>query len=56
MNDEDEIIVCDQCLRACCWYGELMCEDAIVAGTIKKTIKELKKLNSEHSDYWKEQL
>ena len=39
-------------MRACCWHGEFMCDGAREAGTILKTIKELKKLNLEHFDYW----
>ena len=46
------ITVCDKCLRACCWQGKFMCDEAIEAGTVEKTIKELKKLRLEHPDYW----
>jgi len=49
-----KITVCDKCLRACCWQGILMCDESMEAGTTEKTISELKKLNLEHEDYWKE--
>ena len=47
------ITVCDKCLKASCWQGVFMCDDSVNAGTIEKSISELKKLNLEHSDYWK---
>jgi len=48
MRRERLITVCDACLRACCWHGELFCEDYQTAGTTKKTARELRKLNLEH--------
>jgi len=47
------ITVCDNCLQASCWQGEFMCERARSAGTVEKTIEELRKLGYEHSDYWR---
>jgi len=44
------ITVCDKCFRACCWHGELMCQDSREAGTIQKTARELRMLNVEHPD------
>lgn len=47
------IEVCDQCGRACCWYGEFMCDDAQSAGTVKKTVNELRaEKNGENERYW----
>ena len=46
------VLVCDHCLRACCWYGEFMCNDARHAGLKVLTIGELRKLNREHEGYW----
>lgn len=48
------ITVCDNCLRACCWQGEFMCDMAYGgAGTVEKTVKELRSLNAgEHESYW----
>jgi len=55
MKDSDRrVLVCDKCLTASCWHGEFMCEEALTAGLIPKTISELKKLNLEHPDHWKE--
>ena len=48
------VTVCDKCLRASCWQGIWMCEESQFAGTVEKTTEELKKLDREHSDYWKE--
>jgi hypothetical protein len=48
------VTVCDACLKASCWQGEFMCDDARSAGTVEKTIKELKELNLEHYSYWRE--
>ncbi len=50
--DDYEVEVCDECLRACCWHGQFMCEDSRNAGTVIKTVRELKELGREHSDYW----
>lgn len=47
-----EIIVCDKCLKASCWYGDFMCEDAKSAGTKRIKISDLIKLNLEDSYYW----
>lgn len=49
------IAVCDKCFKASCWHGTWMCDKARHAGTIEKTIKELKKLKLEDSHYWKKQ-
>lgn len=51
MSDKT-ITVCNKCLRACCWNGIFMCDDAQTAGTVEKTIAELKALDLEHPDYW----
>ncbi len=48
------VTVCDACLQASCWQGEFMCDNARSAGTVEKTIKELKELNLEHYSYWRE--
>ena len=49
---ERRVLVCDKCLRACCWYGEFMCDDAQGAGTGILTTRQLRRLNLEHPDYW----
>lgn len=50
------ITVCDQCLRACCWQGYFMCDKSKSAGTIQKTIGELKTLGLENPHYWLNEL
>ncbi|TVM01733.1 MAG: hypothetical protein CV087_10470 [Candidatus Brocadia sp. WS118] len=46
------ITVCDKCLQASCWQGIFMCDKADIAGTVEKTIDELKALNLENPCYW----
>ncbi|MFA5898019.1 MAG: hypothetical protein WC829_02780 [Hyphomicrobium sp.] len=48
-----EITVCSACHQASCWQGIFMCQDAVGAGTEKKTRAELAALNLEHPSYWK---
>lgn len=52
---EDKIIeVCDKCFCASCWYGEFMCDRSVEAGTVKKTVKELRDLEPDEDEhYWK---
>jgi hypothetical protein len=51
---ENKITACDKCLRASCWQGLFFCEDYMTAGTIEKTVEELRDLNLENECYWKE--
>ncbi len=51
---KSKVTVCSKCLRASCWQGFFFCEEAKIAGTIEKTIDELKKLALEDSIYWKD--
>ena len=48
------ITVCDKCLRACCWQGQFMCDDARGAGTVEMTREQLAAIDPprEHPDYW----
>ena len=49
-----KVTVCDKCFRASCWQGEFMCEDARTAGTVEKTVAELRAGNfGEHEHYWR---
>lgn len=54
MAEERLVTVCDSCLRACCWQGVYMCDEAQSAGTVEKPITELFSLALEHPDYWAE--
>jgi hypothetical protein len=49
------VTVCDKCLQATCWQGIFMCWESGTAGTVEKTIDELKALDLEHPSYWEEQ-
>lgn len=54
MDEEKVITVCSECLRACCWQGTFMCDDAQSAGTVDKTVAELREIRAgEHEDYWR---
>jgi hypothetical protein len=52
MRRQRLITVCDACLRASCWHGLFLCEDYQTAGTTQKTVRELRKLDLEHADYY----
>ena len=52
IKPDKKVEVCSACLTAACWYGEFMCEEAINAGTVVKTVKELRRLNRESPTYW----
>lgn len=53
MSDNDLVTVCSACLQASCWWGEFYCDEYKTAGTVDKTVAELKALNLEHPDHWK---
>lgn len=52
IEDDRRVAVCEECLAASCWYGEFMCEKAMNAGLIVKTVGELRWLSREHQDNW----
>lgn len=53
LADDYRVTVCDRCLCACCWQGEFMCEDARKAGTVVKTVAELRAgKHGESEHYW----
>lgn len=52
MTDRRYVTVCDKCLRACCWQGEFMCDNAIGAGTFDLDIRYLQARALEHPSYW----
>ena len=52
-NFENKIIqVCAKCLDAACYHGEFLCDEARNASTVKKTVRELRKLAHEHEEHW----
>lgn len=52
-NDDDRTVkVCASCLRASCWQDLFVCDDYRTAGTVDKTVWELRKLDREHPNYW----
>lgn len=50
--DDTMVVVCDRCLRACCWHGRFMCDGARSAGTRKLPVSTLRRLNKEHESWW----
>ncbi len=52
LRDGSKITVCSECMRACCWAGIFMCEDAHDASTVEITVAESRALGLEHPDYW----
>jgi len=52
LNPDDRITVCSACLRSSCWQGIFFCEKYLEAGTVDKTVEELRRLNLEHEDWW----
>lgn len=55
LEARDKVLVCDKCFRACCWYGEFMCDEAVTAGLKILTVADLRKLDREHEDYWSDE-
>jgi hypothetical protein len=54
-KDTDQVLVCDKCLKATCWYGEFMCDDSVSAGLKIMKVGDLRKLGLEHEDYWSDE-
>lgn len=46
------IMVCDACLRASCWHGEFYCGAAKGAGTVLRSVADLRSLGREHESNW----
>ena len=51
-DDARRVTVCGACLQASCWQGLFYCGEYRTAGTVEKTVAELRALNLEHADYW----
>ena len=54
--DACEVTVCDACLTAACLQGKFMCQLSQSAGIASKTVRELRELNRESEDYWREDI
>ena len=54
-NENKLIEVCSKCLMACCYHGELMCDNAKEAGTELKTVRELLNLGLENNYHWSDE-
>lgn len=54
------ITVCSRCLRACCWQGEYMCDEARYANIVPRRISTLIRRHGqeeiEHPDWWNRDL
>lgn len=56
MAEDDRLVtVCSDCLCASCWQGIFYCSTAKSAGTVKKTVAELRARNFEDPHYWAEE-
>lgn len=52
-NDQDRVVtVCSVCLTATCWHGEFYCDNHRKAGTVEKTVGELRQINAEHPSHY----
>jgi hypothetical protein len=55
--DDALITVCSSCLRACCWQGEFMCDEAEGAGTVQRKVSELRaNPHGESEHYWQAEI
>lgn len=52
LKDNDTVTVCSKCFQASCWLGYFMCADAYSAGTVEKTVEELRELALEDEGWW----
>jgi hypothetical protein len=55
--DDVLITVCSSCLRACCWQGEFMCDEAEGAGTVQRKVSALRaNPHGESEHYWQAEI
>lgn len=52
MNKSATVTVCSACLQASCWKGIFFCDDYMHAGTVERTVEELRALGLEHPSYF----
>jgi len=53
MSRKERITVCNKCLRASCWQGVFMCDQARDAGVVAVSRDRLAQMALEHESYWK---
>lgn len=57
---DPSVTVCSRCLRACCWQGEFMCDEAAAAGIVERRvsslIRRLGEAEIEHPQWWNNDL
>ena len=51
-DDDRQVTVCAECLKASCWHGEFMCDRSRSADITTRTVRELRKLNREHPSHY----
>lgn len=51
-DDDRVVVVCSFCLRASCWHGVFYCSDAHTAGTVERTVRQLRRLGVEHASHY----
>lgn len=57
LQNDKRVMVCAECLRACCWYGEFMCDKARYADVKVVTVGDLRKIKAgEHEHYWSDEM
>ena len=47
----EPVTVCSECLKASCWQGIFMCDEAHGADTTTRTRRQLVELGYENTDY-----
>lgn len=52
LNPMRLVTVCSKCMRASCWAGMFMCDEAQNAGTVERPVAELRQLGLEHPKWW----
>ena len=50
------VTICDECLKASCWQGIFMCDNAYTAGTMDLDVEYLKVRALEHPDWWADEV
>jgi len=51
LTDDDHVLVCGSCQRACCWAGIFYCDDYLTATLMEIQVRDVLALKLEHPDY-----